>query len=479
MTVLRHAFGPFQFDADKLILLRDGVPVALGGRAGAILAALLAARGQIVRKGVLIDAAWPDTAIEESNLSVQISKLRRVIGDERIRTVERIGYQFVADAPSNAFISRTTSVFPTLALLNSDADGVSAGLVAELSAALARFKTLRVFVVTGPDSGADYVAALSCRRGNGAQRSVTIRLADGQSGVTLWAHHFEAGADEVMAGRMASAIESEVHAAETTHGGRTHAAGSEAYALYLRGRRILNSSRETDNRVAFGLFMAAVRLEPENSAYLAAATEAMHHRISVGWESLGLDDKQVCHELAYRTLAVAGSDAVAVALAGNALFTADEEDMGLTLCRRALAMNPTSQLVLACALHAEWWGGSTEQSEAVSRTAAELAPNDPGQRFALGGLATIASWRGDYATAVELGRRSLAFGPGYIGGHHSVIEGLIGLGRREQAERQMVRYLAVAPGVTIERLERGQHMGDPSRLAPRLESLRRAGMPER
>jgi hypothetical protein len=204
----------------------------------------------------------------------------------------------------------------------------------------------------------------------------------------------------------------------------------------------------------------------------------MHHRLAVGWEPLGSDDKKVCRELAYRTLAVAGSDAVAVALAGNALFTSDEEDMGLALCRRALRMNPTSQLVLACAFHAEGWAGSMEEKERLAWVATTLAPGDPGQRFALGALATVAAWRGDYTAALDWGRRSLAVGSGFIGGHHGIIEALVNLGRMEEAEQQVGRYLAMSPGVTLRSFESGQHHADRGRLARRLESLRRAGLPE-
>jgi hypothetical protein len=135
--------------------------------------------------------------------------------------------------------------------------------------------------------------------------------------------------------------------------------------------------------------------------------------------------------------------------------------------------------VLACGLIAERWGGSMDDAEQLSARAVLLAPNDPGQRFGLGGLATTAAWRGDFKAALDFGGQSLAFGPGFVGGHLSIIEALVGLGRRDDAERHLARYMAMSPGVTIRSFSHGQHHGDRSRLARRLERLRVAGMPER
>src|SRR5262245_64393129 len=94
------AFGPFLLNPDTGTLLRDGEPVAVGQRGALLLAALLRFPGEVRTKAELMDAAWPNTAIEESNLSVQIALLRKLLGPspgggEWIVTVPRIGYRFV------------------------------------------------------------------------------------------------------------------------------------------------------------------------------------------------------------------------------------------------------------------------------------------------------------------------------------------------------------------------------------------------
>jgi DNA-binding winged helix-turn-helix (wHTH) protein/cytochrome c-type biogenesis protein CcmH/NrfG len=95
----RFAFGSFAFDGARRLLFEGGVPVALGQRAPALLGVLLAARGDVVAKAALMDAAWPGLFVEESNLTVQIATLRKRLGTcdgggEWIATLPRIGYRF-------------------------------------------------------------------------------------------------------------------------------------------------------------------------------------------------------------------------------------------------------------------------------------------------------------------------------------------------------------------------------------------------
>ena len=76
----RIAFGPYLFDTTSATLLRGDDVVALGGRAAAVLKALLEADGEVVAKSQLLDRAWPDTIVEEGNLAVQVATLRKTLG---------------------------------------------------------------------------------------------------------------------------------------------------------------------------------------------------------------------------------------------------------------------------------------------------------------------------------------------------------------------------------------------------------------
>ena len=93
--------GPLSLDTNNEVLLRDGVPLPLGRRAVSLLKRLIEAPGEIVGKDALYEAAWSGQAVEESNLTVQVSLLRRTLraeiaeGGSWIETLARRGYRFI------------------------------------------------------------------------------------------------------------------------------------------------------------------------------------------------------------------------------------------------------------------------------------------------------------------------------------------------------------------------------------------------
>jgi TolB-like protein/DNA-binding winged helix-turn-helix (wHTH) protein/Tfp pilus assembly protein PilF len=92
-------FGRFRLLPHGRELRADGVAVELGSRAFDILMVLTEARGALVTKDEIMARVWPDTVVEENNLVVQISTLRKALGEDRdfIRTVSGRGYRFVAE----------------------------------------------------------------------------------------------------------------------------------------------------------------------------------------------------------------------------------------------------------------------------------------------------------------------------------------------------------------------------------------------
>src|SRR6266852_750395 len=105
------SFGPFRLLAAQRLLLEGDKPVRLGSRAFDILAALVERPGEVVAKEQLIARAWPQIFVDESNLKIQVSALRRALGDGQggnryVITVPGRGYNFVApvrrEEPSRA-----------------------------------------------------------------------------------------------------------------------------------------------------------------------------------------------------------------------------------------------------------------------------------------------------------------------------------------------------------------------------------------
>src|SRR2546426_2274575 len=96
-----YEFDPFRIDVTERLVLRDGSPITLPPKAFDILLALVRESGHVLEKRELIDIVWPDTFIEENNLTQYISALRKALGDDRhgqryIETVARRGYRFLA-----------------------------------------------------------------------------------------------------------------------------------------------------------------------------------------------------------------------------------------------------------------------------------------------------------------------------------------------------------------------------------------------
>jgi TolB-like protein/DNA-binding winged helix-turn-helix (wHTH) protein/Flp pilus assembly protein TadD len=97
-----YEFGPFRVDPRKRLLLHNGNQVRLPAKAFEILLVLLEGEGRLVEKDELMRRVWPDAVVEENNLTVNMSALRRCLtespGEHRyVVTVPGRGYQFVAD----------------------------------------------------------------------------------------------------------------------------------------------------------------------------------------------------------------------------------------------------------------------------------------------------------------------------------------------------------------------------------------------
>ncbi|MCV2356082.1 response regulator [Paucibacter sp. B2R-40] len=92
--VTKLVFGHVELRLGERRVLVDGQTVALGSRSFDLLKALVNKRERVVSKEELLDEVWPGLVVEENNLQVQISGLRRVLGAAAIATVPGLGYQF-------------------------------------------------------------------------------------------------------------------------------------------------------------------------------------------------------------------------------------------------------------------------------------------------------------------------------------------------------------------------------------------------
>src|SRR5262245_14116555 len=103
-----YEFGAFRLEVGERRLLYEGRPMPLTTKVFDTLRVLLERPGRLFTKDELMQRIWPDTVVEENNLSHNISVLRRLLKEQPgglrfIETVPRVGYRFIADVtPSGA-----------------------------------------------------------------------------------------------------------------------------------------------------------------------------------------------------------------------------------------------------------------------------------------------------------------------------------------------------------------------------------------
>jgi len=110
-----YEFGPFRLDPSEHLLLANGKPVPLPPKAFDTLTTLIRHNGHLLEKEQIMKAVWPNTFVEEANVSQNIALLRKALsehanGDVFIETVPKRGYRFVATVRTGSDLEQTSRV---------------------------------------------------------------------------------------------------------------------------------------------------------------------------------------------------------------------------------------------------------------------------------------------------------------------------------------------------------------------------------
>jgi TolB-like protein len=475
-------FGPFVLDADRGMLLRDGGPVPLGHRGLCLLAALLAADGRVVAKADLMEAAWPGKAVEESNLSVQIAGLRKLLGPSPagtawIATVPRVGYRLLRSLPETAPSSpprmpRERVDRPIIAVLpfmnlsgHGEADYLADGVSEDIISSLARYNWFQVisrnasFAFKGTTAeprlvlerlGARYVVAGSVRRGKGHIR-ISVRLADAVAGTELWSDRYDLALDEVfaiqdeIAERVASAIEPELLRTEASLAVAVHTGNVTAWDLVRQGTWHFHQVGRETHYKARELFRGACRLDPQlPEAHIWRA------RVSAGIIAYGWSDDPSADSaegLKAGLLAVRLDERDPYAHYALAIISnySDRIEQARRAAERATELHPGFALGHLVLGMAKLFGKYAAEAAASLRRGLALSPHDPQNFVWLILLAHAELLRGQSGAALDASLQSLKIRPDWRPGLEAAVCCRAALGQFEQASLHLREMAELAP----------------------------------
>lgn len=287
-----YTFGPFVAETSRRILLRDGKPVPVTAKVFDLLVLLLENRDRLVDKDEISARLWPNTHVSETNLAVNVSSLRKALGDSRdtgayVVTVTGRGYRFGAPVSVSAGPGdseqdpagqtrhtrgpRTLAVLPFRSLSARRDEVLELGLTDALITRLSRLSSLTVRPTSSvvrfaghETSFGEAAAALKVDTvlTGGVQRTksqirVTAQLVRVSDGATLWAHTFDEKARDVfrvedsVSRRVARALRLELSGEDRQALTAHHTENPKAYELYLRSRFFW--SKRTDEALVKGI----------------------------------------------------------------------------------------------------------------------------------------------------------------------------------------------------------------------------------
>jgi adenylate cyclase len=369
-------FGDFVLAPEERKLTRDGIELTLGARAFDMLSLLVANRHRVLTKAEILDAVWPGIAVEESNLTVHVSALRKALGSRSLATIPGRGYQFVlpveefapdpaSDAGKRAIARPGILVLPFTNTSNDPdqeyfSDGITEDIITDLSkvAALSvvarntafTFKGRAIHVAqTAQSMGVTHVVEGSVRKA-GSRIRINAQLVDGATGHPVWAERFDRDVTDIFG------LQDQI----------TEAIVDALKVRLVPAERMAIQSRPTDNPEAYELYLQAryhhTRLDRRNFEIASRLAQ----------KALDIDPD---FGLAWALLAISRT--------GLYGFSASPEH-GLEAAERALALNPDLAEALAAKAFVLAGLGRFDEAFELHERSLQLDPNSYDVRFLYG-----------------------------------------------------------------------------------------------
>src|SRR5580700_3241306 len=509
------SFEGFRLDRRGLVRTdrtRGEEPVALGSRALDLLRLLAERSGEIVSKDAIMERVWPGQAVEESNLTVQISALRRVLGkDGRCSLIQNIpgrGYRFAAAVvqPEQGMATPLALALPdkpSIAVLpftnmsgDPEQDFFADGMVEDITTALSKLRWFFVIArnsafaykgravdakTIGHELGVRYVLEGSVRRG-GTRLRVTVQLIDAQMGNHVWAARYDRDLPDIfdiqdeITERVVAAIEPELYAAEHIRSQRKTPGSLDTWECVISALSCIGQGTRAGDLEAEALCRRAIALNPDYGQAHSLLAWALLRRTywSEGLMAvLGEATTEVQTALRFDD-----RDPWAHVAQANLLMRARHCNESIRAFRRALELNPNFALAHAFVGTPLNIQGYHDEAMRGAQHALRLSPNDRLVGAYAGRVMTNAYFRTqNYTECIVWARKIIERAPEDIWGRTWLTAALALLGDAVAAAEEQFILRRLQPKYSIAWLDQLSPSGGEAGERLR-DGLRRAGVPE-
>lgn len=490
-------------------------PVAIGSRALDLLLVLATHRGEVVSKDDLIRAVWPGIAVEESNLTQQVSALRRAVdrspgSGSCIQTVPGRGYRFVATVTEIDQARLTAPALPpagrpSIAVLpfqnlsgDSEQDYFATGITEEITTAIARFPWLLVRARTSsyvsktgpvmaraanPVVGVRYVLQGSVKN-DGKRLRITCELSDATLALRIWGDRFDGTLDDIFAlqdraaSAVACAIEPRLRLAELERISRNRLEDLDCYGLNLRAAALMSKRTKQGFAEATALLHRALNRDPTYGPAMARTGYLRLMQATRQWIPRAGVEVEEGIEVARQAIAQSNGDPEVLTDAGQTLaFFLGDTETALSAFERAIDLNPNYAHAFGQQAMILAWLNRPEDAIRAAHKAIDLSPY-AGDIFVCWlalAMAYLAAGRFDEALrSADHALRENAGTPALrlklsLCGH---------LGWRDEAKACIARLREVHSEPTIASIRRGLGKGMSAEVvASLIEGLHNAGLP--
>jgi TolB-like protein/Flp pilus assembly protein TadD len=490
MTIYRA--GEFEVRADERRLFVRGEPVALGARAFDLLLVLIEHRDRLIGRDELMALVWPGMVVEESNLTVQMSALRKVLGAGAVSTVPGRGYRFSLEMETSASTRDRRSSAPRSELALPDKPSVAVlpfldlsdpqqmyfvdGVTEDITTELSRFRDLFViarnsaFTYKGQsvdvrtvsrELGVRYVVEGSVRR-HGSRVRVVTQLIDALTGEHVWSEKYDRVLEDIfdlqeeLTHAIVTAMAPQIQAAEEVRSRRASPVNLNAHGLAQRAWAIASAGDMTYDRAprdeAFRWASEALAIDASCSLALRTVAMVQWWHVYHGTTPSRMEAIAQGLDAAKRAIALDSGDNHARRWKGLLLAMAQKPAESLTELRRAHEINPNCVLTLSWLGLYEAMHGDAARGLPLALEGLRLSPLDPSRGTLLVILGFTHFTVGDYAAAAQAAEAAIQEAPGTAVPYVVAAISWVGVGEMALARTAFQTLQQIAPKLAEARL---------------------------